>query len=480
MTEKILQFGTGRFLRAFADCFIDEAIESDRYDGHVVMVASTSSGRVGLFNNRNGHYNLWTRGMGSDGLINSLRTVTAVSRVMSANSQWDDVLHIAENPHLEVVISNTTEVGLSLVKNDQLSSPKSFPARLCAILYTRAKYFGYSTTKGLVILPCELIERNGELLRTLITNQAKYWALEDEFLHWLNRANTFCNTLVDRIVAGLPEDSELENVYSKLGYRDALLTVCEPYRLWAIQGSTQLYERLGFLKNASGIVVTPNIEPYRIRKIRLLNGGHSLFVPIGFLAGCTTVLESMQHSLVSGFVERLLRDEIGPVLDVDPDTVGPYIDEILQRWHNPYMHHQLTDIMMQCTTKLRHRVIPTVIDYYDQHPDGSAPKLISLGLAGWFCSMRGFRNSDDFFSDTFSSSSHLFHDDYLEQFNQRWPCDKRKLSEFVRMVLSDQEIWGLSLLNFPGFVEAIDTSLQTIFTDGVSHLLNDTLSPASR
>ncbi|MCY4171056.1 MAG: tagaturonate reductase [Bacteroidetes bacterium] len=471
MTEKILQFGTGRFLRAFADCFIDEAISSNRYDGQIVMVASTPSGRLELFNHKNGRYHLWTRGVGPDGLINTLSSVNAVNRVMSANTQWDEVVRLGENPHLEAVISNTTEVGLSLLEPDDLSLPKSFPGRLCALLYGRAKYFDYSPSKGLVVLPCELIEQNGNLLRTLITKQATRWQLGDQFLNWLTHSVIFCNTLVDRIVPGLPEETELENTYLQLGYRDELLTVCEPYRLWAIEGDSELQEKLVFLQNAGGIVVTPDIEPYRIRKVRILNGGHSLFVPIGFLAGCETVLDSMNHPNVRRFVESLLRDEIGPALPVNLDTVPPYIDEVLQRWQNPYMHHRLTDIMMQSTIKLRHRVVPTVVDYYDQHPDGPAPKLISLGFAGWFYSMRGFRNADEVHSH---SSSYPFPDDYQEDFNQRWPFDKLLLRKFVDSILSDEDYWGTSLTVFPGFVETVHRYLQTIINDGVAPLLNDT------
>lgn len=473
MTEKILQFGTGRFLRAFADCFIDEAIESNQYDGRIVMVASTASGRVELLNNKNGRYHLWTRGMGPDGLTNSLRSINAVSRAMSADSQWDDILCIVENPDLEAVISNTTEVGLSLVEQDELSFPKSYPGRLCALLYSRAEYFDYSTSKGLIILPCELIESNGDLLRTLIISQAKRWNLGEQFLHWLTHSTIFCNTLVDRIVPGLPEDTELESAFTQLGYRDELLTVCEPYRLWAIQGDGLLIEKLSFLKNAQGIIVAPDIEPYRIRKIRLLNGGHSLMVPISYLAGCRTVLESMMHPLVSIFVESLLRNEIGPVIPVDLDTIDPYIDEVTERWRNPYMHHQLTDIMMQCTTKFRHRVVPTIVEYYDQSPDGPAPPLISLGFAGWFYSMRGFGDFDDSLAH-WSPSSHPFPDDYLEEFHQWWPSDHQLLPEFVNTVLSNQEIWGISLSEFPGLSDAIYTFLHTICTDGIDIILNDT------
>ena len=475
MIETILQFGTGRFLRAFADGFVDEAIQAKTYQGKIAMIASTPSGRAQLFNQQQGRYTLWTRGYGSDGLIDSLHTVEAVNRVLSANSQWTDIVDLARSPHLEAVISNTTEIGLSLVDDDLLSSPQSFPGRLCALLYARAESFQYDLSKGLVILPCELIDDNGDLLRNLVHNQANRWNLDKKFLDWLQHSTVFCNTLVDRIVPGLPDQQELASAYEKLGYCDELLTVCEPYRLWAIQGGDDLRERLGFLGHQDGIVLTYDVESYRIRKIRLLNGGHTLSVPIALFAGCETVLEAMNHPAVGSYIESLLRVEIGPIIPVDPNTVPPYIDEVLQRWRNPYIHHRLIDITLQSTTKLRYRVVPTVLDYYHRYPDGPPPQRIALGVAAWLLFMRGRFITDGIIYSMFQGSHYPIHDDHAKQFFDWWPKDDHLIAGFVQEVLSNEDLWGISLNDFTGFTDAVFTHLDAILHHGMEHVLCDTL-----
>ncbi len=475
MPEKVLQFGTGRFLRAFADCFIDEACTSGMYDGQIVMVASTPSGRAELLNQQEGRYALWTRGHDSEELVDRLHTVTSVSRVLSASTEWNEILAVARSPHLEAVLSNTTEVGLSLQENDTLQDPQSFPARLCALLHERAECFDYADTRGPVILPCELIHNNGDLLRGLIQKQGERWNLEERFTNWLRHSVLFCNTLVDRIVPGLPEESDLQTAYSRLGYEDELLTVCEPYRLWAIQGDEALQERLGFLKNANGIVLTPNIAPYRTRKIRLLNGGHTLLAPAGILAGCETVLHSMNHPDVRQFIALLLRDEIGPVLPVPSDTVDPYINEVLQRWQNPYLHHRLIDITLQSTTKIQHRVVPTLIDYYEKHPDGPAPKWIACGFAAWLRFMQGEEKTDGVIYGKVRGIPYPVHDDYAEQFYQwRSSANLEDIMAFVQNVLSSKDLWGASLDDFPGFTKSVAAALWVTVCFGIEMLLNGT------
>lgn len=471
MIETILQFGTGRFLRAFADCLIDEARKSGRYDGRIVMVASTPSGRAELLNNQKGRYTLWTRGHKQDELIDEFHSVTSVSRALSASQHWNEVLALAKSPHLETILSNTTEIGLSLQDNDLQSSPQSFPGRLCALLYTRAEFFDYADSSRVTVLPCELIDNNGDLLRNLVMEQAQRWSLGTRFTDWVRHSILFCNTLVDRIVPGLPGRTELEAAYSRLGYKDELLTVCEPYRLWAIQGDETLHEKLGFSKGADGVVIAPEISPYRTRKIRLLNGGHTLSVPLGLLAGCETVLDSMNHPAVSKFIESLLRDEIGPVLPVDPATVPPYINEVLQRWQNPYMHHRLIDITLQTTTKLRHRVVPTLINYYETYPTGPAPRHIALGFAAWLRFMRGISESDGTIYSRFQGKLHPIHDDHAKQFHDWWPAEDRLIPNFVQEVLSSQSLWGISLNNLPGFTGAVQTSLQKILDRGIEAAL---------
>ena len=465
LPEKVLQFGTGRFLRAFADFFIDTANQKEEFNGQIVMVASTNSGRAELLNAQKGCYALWTRGHSGGQTIDQLDTVRAVSRVLAANSQWPHVLELARSPDLEVVISNTTEIGLTLQEDDRLEKPVSFPARLTALLHARAIHFDYSSDAGLVILPCELVHNNGDCLRELVFIQARLWSLGDQFMTWLQEANTFCNTLVDRIVPGLPGDSELVLAYAKLGLRDPLITVAEPYRLWAIEGDESLAERLGFAGDP-GVIVTRDIAPYRMRKIRLLNGGHTLTVPVGLLTGCVTVLDNMRHPLVSSFIEHLLREEIGPVLDVDPATVGPYIDEVLERWRNPFMYHRLLDITLHSTSKMRHRVVPTLQDYYGQRGRQQAPRRIALGFAAWLRFMRGIKKEDDVVYGSMHQRSYAICDVQAARFLDWWPRDAVEVDRFVHEVLSSYDLWNADLTELPGFAGAVGASLTTLLEEG--------------
>jgi len=462
---RFLQFGTGRFIRAFADTFVDEANRRGDIAGRIVMIASTDSGRVEQFNRQQGRFTLWTRGLVDDQPSETLDTIEAIEGALSARTQWNDVLTLACLPELTAIFSNTTEIGLSLDDEDRPEAPRSYPARLTALLHQRAEHFGYARDRGLMVLPCELIDNNGRKLRALVHEQTRRWSLNERYRVWLNECVRFCNTLVDRIVPGYPSKQELEAAFRTIGWRDELLTVAEPYRLWAIESDTALADQLAFTQH-NDIVIAPDITPYRIRKIRLLNGGHTLSVPLGLLAGCGTVLDNMQHPLVRPFIENLLRREIGPVLDVDPSTVPPYVSEVLMRWSNPFMHHRLMDITLESTTKMRHRVVPTLHDFYRQHAGHKVPRRIALGFAAWLRFMRGTRSDGHAVYGTMHGADYLINDSQAERFMDWWPRDERHLEAFVQSVLSSEELWGDDLTQLPGFAAAIGQALSVLLTEG--------------
>ena len=462
---KVLQFGTGRFIRAFVDCFIDEANRRGEFGGRIVMVASTGSGRPEQINAQNGQFTLWNRGLVNNKPVETLETITAVKSALSAKTQWAEVLEVATAPELAVICSNTTEIGLRLQENDDLVVPRSYPARLTAILHHRAKTCDYAAEGGLIVLPCELIDSNGTRLQGLVEEQARHWNLGDQFDAWLSENIQFCNSLVDRIVPGLPDDDELEAAFKTIGWHDNLITVAEPYRIWAIEGAPELADKLGFAQDPQ-IVVATDIAPYRIRKIRLLNGGHTLSVPLGLLSGCTTVLDNMQHPLVSQFIDDLLRKEIGPVLDIEQASIPPYIDEVLTRWRNPFMYHRLLDITLQSTTKMRHRVIPTVQDFYSHYGGDRVPRRIALGFAAWLLFMRGVRLENGIVYGTMNGLSYPINDSQALRFLEWWPKELHALETFVHSVLANEDLWGCDLTRFGGFADAVTNSLQVLMTEG--------------
>jgi len=478
LPEKVVQFGTGGFLRAFADYFIDRANRQGRFNGRVVMVQSTGRRRAEALDAQDGLYTLWVRGLDAGRPVSSFMPLAAVSRALSAQDAWADVLACARNPDLELIISNTTEVGLTLDETDgpDGNPPRSFPGKLTAFLHARAVHFDYASDKGLVLLPCELLENNGDMLRRIVLALATRWGLGKRFGEWLTAANVFCNTLVDRIVPGAPIPEEQAACEATLGYQDALLTVGEVYRLWAIEGDAALRRRLGFAEADPGVLVTDDITPYRERKIRLLNGGHTLTVPIGFLIGNAMVLDHVQHPLTGPFIEALLRREIGPSLDVDPATVPPYIDEVLERWRNPFLKHRLLDITLQSTTKMRHRVVPSLLRHYEK--THTVPHGMALGFAGYLHFMQGTPRPDGRVYGEKNGVRYLINDDKAPYFADAWAAlppsaDRARL---VDPVCADETLWGTDLTGLPGFAGAVSAYLTQLRDEGVDAALRAALA----
>ena len=463
---KILQFGTGRFLRAFADFFVQRANESGAFEGSIVAVQSTGRERAAALASQGGCYTLWTRDAGGA----SYAVLDAISQAFSAQDHWEAVLAVARSPDLSLVFSNTTEIGLALDADDDLAGapPRSYPSKLTAVLLERARHFDFDQARGLVVLPCELIAGNGDLLRSLVEEAARRHGAEPGFLPWLARSTVFCNTLVDRIVPGAPPESEWEAAEARLGYRDAMLITAEAYRLWAIEGNAAIRRRIGFADADPGITVTDDIAPYRLRKIRLLNGGHTLTVTLGLMAGNRTVLDNMSNPLTAPFIESLLRKEIGPILAVDPATVGPYIDEVLDRWRNPYLVHRLIDITLQSTSKMRHRVVPSIAAYYAQF--GTVPHRIALGFAAYLCFMRGVREVDGEVQGRWHDAWYPIRDDHAPHLRALWNrhADATRL---VPAVCRNTSLWGLDLAAFSGWTDTVTLLLELLMKRGAAAAL---------
>ena len=477
LPEKVIQFGTGGFLRAFADDFIDRANRQGVFNGRVVMVQSTGSRRAETLAEQDGLYTLWVRGLEDDKPAEHFAVVAAASRAIAAQKAWPDVLACARNPDLELVVSNTTEVGIALDEDDALDArpPRSFPGKLTVFLYERARHFDFAPEAGLLILPCELLEDNAAALRRIVRALAERWQLGARFIDWIDSATVFCNTLVDRIVPGTPEPDGLAACGDVLGYEDRLLTAAEGYRLWAIEGGADLRRRLAFPEANPGVLVTEDIGPYRERKIRLLNGGHTLTVPMGFLLGNRTVLDNMRHPIAGPFITALLREEIGPSLDVDPATVPPYIDDVLARWRNPFLDHHLIDITLQSTTKMRLRVIPSILRHYAKRQ--AAPRRIAFGFAGYLLFMRGVEEHDGRIVGRRGDTLYPINDDQAPFFLDAWnavdPGSEISVAAFVERICAREAFWGVDLTGLPGFSAAVAHDLGSMLRRGVAATLQD-------
>lgn len=472
LPEKVIQFGTGVLLRGLPDYFIDKANRQGIFNGRIVIVKSTESGGVDAFNEQQSLYTHVVRGIEEGQTIDETFINSSVSRTLSASSQWFNILEAAASPELEVIISNTTEVGIQLVQDDvHASPPVSFPGKLTALLYRRFQTFGNTPEKGLVIIPTELLPDNGKILRNIVLEQAHRAHLGANFLNWVERHNYFCSSLVDRIVPGKPSEDVKESILARQGYEDNLMIMSEPYRLWAIQGGEHVRSVLSFAQADNGVIIAPNIDIYRELKLRLLNGTHTLSVGLFYLSGKDTVRESMEDPALESFTTRLMLDELGPAIpyEVDESQYIPFGNQVLDRFRNPSIRHLLLDITVQYTAKMKMRNIPTLVEHYEHHEE--APKLFSLGFAAYLVFMRAVEKQGDVYYGIREGQKYQIRCDSAGYFFDKWEKFGADTAGLTKSVLSDAGLWGRDLTALPGFEEAVSRNVAVISEKGVVDLL---------
>jgi tagaturonate reductase len=455
LPEKVLQFGTGVLLRGLPDYFIDKANRQGLFNGRVVVVKSTDSGDAGVFDRQDGLYTLCVRGIEGGRKMEENIICSAISRVLSARDQWKEILALAHQPEMRVVISNTTEVGIQLVEDDiRQQPPASFPGKLLSFLYERYITFEGSPESGMVIVPTELIADNGKKLAGIVRELAEINLLEPDFLFWLVQHCSFCSSLVDRIVPGKPDAATLQQLQHDLGYTDELLAVCEAYRLWAIEGDERVRAVLSFARADEGVIIEPDIEIYRELKLRLLNGTHTLSCGLAVLAGFATVKKGMDDPAFAAFVSDLMMKEIAPAIPYRAGGVAfsaqarEFGLKVLDRFRNPHLQHQWISITMQYSLKMKSRVVPVLLEHYKHHSE--APAHISLGFAAFLLFMRaekkeGWDDKAGYFADLWA----------------RYPAE-----DVVIKALGDETLWGGDILLLKGFPEAVLEQLDILMNKG--------------
>jgi tagaturonate reductase len=451
LPERLLQFGTGVLLRGLPDYFIDKANRQGMFGGRVVVVKSTESGDAGVFDRQDGLYTLCVRGIEDGKKVEENIICSAISRVLSARDQWKEILELARRPEMQIVISNTTEVGIQLVDDDiRREPPVSFPGKLLAFLEERFRAFGGSAESGLVIVPTELLVDNGKKLREIVKELAKRNRLGEDFLSWMEANCHFCGSLVDRIVPGKPDAAALQQLEQDLGYTDDLLSISEVYRLWAIEGGDQVRSVLSFGAADEGVIIEPDIEIYRELKLRLLNGTHTLSCGLAVLAGFTTVKKGMDDVAFADFVMELMLKEIAPAIPYAPAVkeARDFGLKVLDRFRNPHIQHQWMSITMQYSSKMKSRVVPVLLEHYKRHD--AAPQHMALGFAAFLLFMRTEKKEgwDD-------KSGYL-----LGLWAQHSPA------EVVMKALGDVSLWGVDLLLLKGWAEAVLVQLDILMNKG--------------
>jgi tagaturonate reductase len=455
LPEKVLQFGTGVLLRGLPDYFIDRANRQGRFNGRVVVVKSTDAGGVDAFGAQDNLFTHCIRGVEKGRPVEALVVNAAISRTLSARGDWPAVLECAHNPEMKIVLSNTTEIGIQLVEDNVFGAPPvSFPGKLTAFLYERFKAFGGAPDSGMVIIPCELVTDNGRLLKEIVLEQARQHQLNPAFARWLTAHNTFCNSLVDRIVPGKPDAAETQRLADRLGYRDDLLTVSEVYRLWAIEGDARVEAVLSFAGADDGVVISPDITPYRERKLRLLNGTHTISVGLGYLCGLETVGDCMNHPDMGKFVARVALREIVPAVPVDEESATAFAGAVLDRFRNPYLVHPLLNITLQYTSKMKMRNVPMLLNYYRKYQ--AAPPHFALGFAAYLLFMRAVEAEDGKYFGRRDGQLYPITDQFAPYFHEKWGAFREEEVEtFVAGILSDADLWGTDLSQLPDFGKVV-------------------------
>ena len=460
--ERIIQFGEGNFLRAFVDWQIDLLNEHTDLNAGVVIVRPIQSDFPPSLSTQDGLYTTIIRGLNEQGeAVSDARLIRSVNREISVYSQYDEFLALAHNPDMRFVFSNTTEAGISYHAGDKFDDAPaaSYPAKLTRLLFERFTYFNGAADKGWIIIPCELIDYNGDALRELVLRYAQEWALPAAFIAWLNDANTFCSTLVDRIVTGYPRD-EVAELEAGLGYHDSFLDTAEHFYLFVIQGPKSLAAELRLDKYPLNVLIVDDIKPYKERKVAILNGAHTALVPVAFQAGLDTVGEAMNDAEICAFVERAIYEEIIPVLDLPRDELHSFASAVTGRFRNPYIKHQLLSIALNGMTKYRTRILPQLLA--GQMATGKLPARLTFALAALIAFYRAERNGERY---PVQDDAH-----WLERYQQLWTQhhDKQVTTrELVSSVLSVSEHWEQDLTLVNGLVEQVALDLDAILSKGM-------------
>lgn len=477
LPERVIQFGEGNFLRAFVDWMFDKMNKNGLFNGRVVLVQPIAEGLADMINEQDGLYTLLLRGL-QDGKATELKEIiTTVSRCISPYKEWDEYLKCAENANIEYVVSNTTEAGIAFNPSDKLEDapPASYPGKLTAYLYHRYKHFNGEAAKGMVIIPCELIDRNGDNLKKIVLKLAELWNLPAGFKAWINDSNYFLNTLVDRVVTGYPRD-EIKEITAKLGYQDNLVNTGELFHLWVIEGPKELSERLPFTKVGLNVIWTDDMTPYRTRKVRILNGAHTSSVPAAFLYGLETVGEMMDHEVLGKYVRSIISDEIIPSIDLDKAMLKEFADAVVERFQNPFIKHYLLSILLNSASKFKARVLPSILEY--NKLQGALPEKLTFSLAALIAVYKDGKIEGSAMNAKRAAGEFVMKDDMavLEFFAKTWGSYDGTLAgaeKVAEEVLGNTAMWGQDLNQVAGLTAKVGSYLQKISSNGMKAVVDE-------
>ncbi len=473
---KVIQYGEGNFLRGFVDYMIDTANKEGVMDAGIVIVKPIEFGSLENFVKQDCVYTLSLRGRLEGKTVVENSVITSVDSVVDAYSQYKEYMELAHVDTLRFVVSNTTEAGIVFDAEDKIENtpPKTFPGKLTKFLYERFTYFNGDETKGLVMVPVELIEANGKKLKECVLQFIQLWGLPDAFKAWVESACIFCTTLVDRIITGYPKD-EAESLCNELGYEDKLLDSGELFALWVIESDKDISKEFPLDKAMQNkaqmdVIFTNDIKPYRDRKVRILNGVHTSSVLAAYLAGKDYILECMDDPTIRTYMQRVIFNDVIPTLTLPEQELKDFANSVIERFENPYIKHALLSISMNSVSKWKARVLPSFTGYIEK--TGNLPKYLTFSFAALLAFYTGKDIQNGQLQGTRGQNTYNIFDDAKNlQFFQKYSTGD--VDEYVQKAASNVDFWGEDLSRYEGFVPQVAAYVKDIRTRGMRAVLED-------
>lgn len=462
---KIMQFGEGNFLRAFVEWILQDLNDKGAIEASVAVVQPMPFGRVKELADQDGLYTLRLEGIDNGENVRKSQIIDVIGDCINPFTEYEKYLKYGESEDLQVIISNTTEAGIAVDASDTDFSkcPKSFPGKLLALLKRRYDRFKGDMNKGLAIIPCELIDDNGDELYRCLTELAKINKMDEKFIKWMQTANHFTSTLVDRIVPGYPKN-EIEEIQKQTGYIDNNVVKGEIFHLWVLKKEPFVQKVLPADKTGLNVIFADDIHPYKQRKVKILNGSHTALVPVAYLCGIDTVGEAMNDKTIGKFVKDFILGEVNPTIDLPADQMTAFANSVIERYKNPYIRHELMSIALNSTTKFRTRLLPTLLDYVKIK--GKLPQHLLFSLASLIAFHKGKRGNEEI----------ALNDDpaYLAKWKYLWTEFDGDLDKLAKEALAWKGAWDMDMNTIhPDITKTVAKYLKEIQTKGMKKAVEE-------
>ena len=456
---KIMQFGEGNFLRAFVEWILQDLNDKGAISADVVVVQPMPLGRVKDIAAQDGLYTLRLEGIDKGERVKKSEIIDVIGDCVNPFTEYDKFLGYGESEDLQIIISNTTEAGIALdpTDTDFTICPKSFPGKLLALLKRRYDKFGGDPDKGLAIVPCELIDNNGDELYKVLTELAKINNMDEKFIEWMQTANHFTSTLVDRIVPGYPK-AEIPEIQKETGYIDNNVVKGEIFHLWVLKKEPFVQKVLPADSTGLNVIFADDIKPYKQRKVKILNGSHTALVPVAYLCGIDTVGESMADPTIGKYVRDFIFDEVNPTIDLPQDQMTAFANSVIERYQNPFIRHELMSIALNSTTKFKTRLLPTLLDYVRIF--GKLPEHLIFSFAAIIEFHKGKRGEEDI----------ALKDDpsYLEFWHKLWADFNGDYLALAKKALAWTDAWDMDMNTIhPDIAAKVAERLEDIDKNGM-------------